>query len=182
MNNLKEWLRARWFNILMLMLLCVIVVALSGCGSNREVIVHEHPGTTVVIDDQTQYLTYRERFGGYTMTPYGYVPIREAGPYGIVTSTPGYTWSKSIYYDQRPEAFGIYPVRRKEIHVITSGSLPASIDYVHIGCSVDAGGQPYLREYQTKITVDGKLVPAYGTACRQPNGDWKLVGGLKPVR
>jgi surface antigen len=32
----------------------------------------------------------------------------------------------------------------------------------------------YCREYQTTITVAGKQEQAYGTACRQPDGSWKL--------
>jgi len=33
----------------------------------------------------------------------------------------------------------------------------------------------YCREYQTTVTVDGKSQKAYGKACRQPDGAWKLV-------
>ena len=33
----------------------------------------------------------------------------------------------------------------------------------------------YCREYQTTVTVGGKTEQAYGTACRQPDGSWKLV-------
>lgn len=36
------------------------------------------------------------------------------------------------------------------------------------------GGQ-YCREYQQTITVGGRTEQAYGTACRQPDGDWKVV-------
>ena len=32
----------------------------------------------------------------------------------------------------------------------------------------------YCREYQTKITVNGKVQSAYGKACRQPDGSWKI--------
>ena len=38
----------------------------------------------------------------------------------------------------------------------------------------DAGGQ-YCREYQEKVVIDGKTSSAYGTACRQPDGSWKIV-------
>ncbi|HEX5362802.1 MAG TPA: RT0821/Lpp0805 family surface protein [Gallionella sp.] len=31
------------------------------------------------------------------------------------------------------------------------------------------------REYQTTVTVSGKKEKAYGTACRQPDGSWKIV-------
>ncbi len=38
----------------------------------------------------------------------------------------------------------------------------------------DATGN-YCREYQTTVTVQGKTEPAFGTACRQPDGSWKIV-------
>jgi len=37
-----------------------------------------------------------------------------------------------------------------------------------------ASGQ-YCREYQQTITVGGKTQQGYGTACRQPDGQWKVV-------
>lgn len=37
----------------------------------------------------------------------------------------------------------------------------------------NAGGQ-YCREYQQTITVGGESHQAYGTACRQPDGSWKI--------
>ena len=33
----------------------------------------------------------------------------------------------------------------------------------------------YCREYQTGIIVGGEEQTAYGTACRQPDGSWKIV-------
>ncbi|NOZ66989.1 MAG: hypothetical protein GXP00_10935 [Alphaproteobacteria bacterium] len=33
----------------------------------------------------------------------------------------------------------------------------------------------YCREYQQTITVGGKTEDAYGKACRQPDGTWKIV-------
>lgn len=33
----------------------------------------------------------------------------------------------------------------------------------------------YCREYQQTITVGGRTEEAYGTACRQPDGTWKVV-------
>ena len=38
----------------------------------------------------------------------------------------------------------------------------------------DAGGA-YCREYQQTISVGGKTERAYGTACRQPDGSWKII-------
>ncbi len=33
----------------------------------------------------------------------------------------------------------------------------------------------YCREYQQTVTIDGKQENSYGTACRQPDGSWKIV-------
>jgi len=33
----------------------------------------------------------------------------------------------------------------------------------------------YCREYQTTVNVGGQNQQAYGTACRQPDGTWKVV-------
>lgn len=38
----------------------------------------------------------------------------------------------------------------------------------------DTTGQ-YCREYQQTVTIAGKEETAYGTACRQPDGSWKIV-------
>lgn len=37
-----------------------------------------------------------------------------------------------------------------------------------------ASGQ-YCREYQQTVTINGEEQQAYGTACRQPDGSWKIV-------
>lgn len=36
------------------------------------------------------------------------------------------------------------------------------------------GSGEYCREYQQTITVGGRTETAYGTACRQPDGAWKI--------
>ncbi|MGE5547886.1 MAG: RT0821/Lpp0805 family surface protein [Solirubrobacterales bacterium] len=33
----------------------------------------------------------------------------------------------------------------------------------------------YCREYQTSVNIDGQIQHAYGTACRQPDGSWRVV-------
>ena len=35
--------------------------------------------------------------------------------------------------------------------------------------------EPYCREFQRKVTIGGKVQNSYGTACMQPDGDWKIV-------
>jgi surface antigen len=37
-----------------------------------------------------------------------------------------------------------------------------------------SGGQ-YCREYQQSVSIGGEEHQAYGTACRQPDGSWKIV-------
>lgn len=37
-----------------------------------------------------------------------------------------------------------------------------------------ARGQP-CREYTTTVTIDGRKQTAYGTACREPDGSWKII-------
>ena len=38
----------------------------------------------------------------------------------------------------------------------------------------DAGGN-YCREFQQTVMIGGQQQQAYGTACRQPDGTWKVV-------
>ncbi len=33
----------------------------------------------------------------------------------------------------------------------------------------------YCREFQQNVTIGGKVQKSYGTACRQPDGQWKIV-------
>ena len=35
----------------------------------------------------------------------------------------------------------------------------------------------YCREYQQSVTIGGQVETAYGTACRQPDGTWKITNG-----
>ena len=34
----------------------------------------------------------------------------------------------------------------------------------------------YCREFQQTVTIDGKQERSYGTACRQPDGSWRIQG------
>jgi surface antigen len=40
--------------------------------------------------------------------------------------------------------------------------------------NVTVQGNEYCREYQTVATINGKKQKMYGTACRQPDGSWKM--------
>jgi surface antigen len=41
--------------------------------------------------------------------------------------------------------------------------------------TVEAAPGQYCREYQQTVTVGGKTEEAFGKACRQPDGSWKIV-------
>ena len=41
--------------------------------------------------------------------------------------------------------------------------------------TVEAAPGQYCREYQQSVTVGGKTEEAFGKACRQPDGSWKIV-------
>ena len=50
----------------------------------------------------------------------------------------------------------------------TSGSVTPIRTYQ------DSAGQ-YCREFDQTVTIGGKPEKSYGTACRQPDGSWKIV-------
>jgi len=42
--------------------------------------------------------------------------------------------------------------------------------------SFTAGNGQQCREFQQTVTIDNKTESAFGTACRQPDGSWKIQG------
>ena len=44
----------------------------------------------------------------------------------------------------------------------------------HSGRVIITKQEEYCREYQQTIVIGGKEQKAYGTACRQPDGSWKI--------
>ena len=54
-----------------------------------------------------------------------------------------------------------------------SGSVKATRD------GMNTSGQ-YCREFQHEVIVAGKREQAYGTACRQPDGSWRVLSSETP--
>ena len=54
-----------------------------------------------------------------------------------------------------------------------ANAKPKSLAAAPPSTSTDAAGP--CREFQTHIIIDGKSEPAHGTACRQPDGTWRVV-------
>lgn len=40
--------------------------------------------------------------------------------------------------------------------------------------NIEVNGNPYCREYRSTANIAGKNQQIYGTACRQPDGTWKM--------
>ncbi|HSR54713.1 MAG TPA: RT0821/Lpp0805 family surface protein [Alphaproteobacteria bacterium] len=51
-----------------------------------------------------------------------------------------------------------------------SGTVTPRRDYY------DPGGR-VCRDYETTVTIDGRTESAYGTACRQADGSWRIMNG-----
>jgi surface antigen len=59
-----------------------------------------------------------------------------------------------------------------------SWSNPDSGNYGHVTptrVGRDTSTGAYCREYQTEVIVGGESQVGYGTACRMPDGDWKIA-------
>lgn len=72
------------------------------------------------------------------------------------------------------------PPRHPAVVVVEPAPLPPPVMVVTPPASTVVA-QPattstaYCREFQTTVLVNGQPQPSYGTACRQPDGAWKIV-------
>ena len=81
-------------------------------------------------------------------------------------------WPVPRHYPRR-EVFVVYPpppppVETRVVYVEPVQAVPASDPFT------DSQGR-YCREYQTIVSVGSTAQPAYGTACRMPDGSWQIV-------
>ena len=83
-------------------------------------------------------------------------------------------WREPVYVmPPPPVVYGYGPpvVYAPPVAYVSPGAVqavPASPDYV------DGAGR-LCREYQTTVTVGGTRQPSYGTACRMPDGSWRIM-------
>ncbi|WP_353859925.1 hypothetical protein [Azospirillum formosense] len=59
--------------------------------------------------------------------------------------------------------------------VVFTEPAPATIAATPTGPAYTARNGQLCREYQTTVMVGGLAQPGYGTACRQPDGSWRVV-------
>ena len=67
---------------------------------------------------------------------------------------------------------------------ILSLALLAAALALPLAANAQTSGQAYCREYQRTIAIDGRPERAYGTACQEPDGNWRVVSedsGQVPV-
>ena len=104
----------------------------------------------------------------YPAYPYAYGPAY-GGRIGI-----GY---RSGYYDawgvslSLPLYFGPRHAPPQPVPVLVPSPAPQVVSR-----QVPADCTP-TREYQTEIVIDGEVVPAWGTACLQADGSWRVLSG-----
>jgi hypothetical protein len=81
------------------------------------------------------------------------------------------------YWHRHPPYYYRHPPRREV--VVVEPAPPVAIapaaPVAAVPAQTAAAPEPYCREYQNVAVVDGKPVKSYGTACRQPDGSWKIV-------
>lgn len=121
---------------------------------------------------------------GYAGYRYGY-PYRHGYPYRYGYPRYGYAPSVSIGYSSFgwSDSWGVglsFPLYIGSRHA----PEPAMVYGPH---RHDPDDRSYIpaprqtcrqeREYQTEIVIGDDVVPAYGTACLQDDGSWKVVSG-----
>jgi hypothetical protein len=85
----------------------------------------------------------------------------------VVYGAPIYAYPPPVYYAPRPVYVAPAPV------YVTPVPAPAPIPApVYVKPVASGTCQPYT----TTVTVDGKKHQVSGTACRQPDGSWRVVG------
>jgi surface antigen len=147
-------------------LFTLVVVALTGCAT-----VESNPKTAI------------GAVGGGTLG--GLIAAAAGGnPAAIAASVVGGILVGGLVgnlLDERDKKMAA-EAERKALETAPSGTSVAwrNPDNGHSGTvtptrTYQTGSGQYCREYQTNVTVGGKSEKAYGTACRQPDGNWKIV-------
>ena len=145
-------------------LLLAGIVAL-GAASSAPAEARSHTHVSIGVGVGAYYPAYRPYYGypvygGYYRDPY-YPPFYYAPRPVVVTPYPTYYGAWDLYdrpYYDRPTVV-TRPVERRIVNTAPSDGIDRS----------------YCREYQSTITVDGKEQPTFGTACKQPDGSWRLI-------
>lgn len=91
---------------------------------------------------------------------------------GLVGNQLGSMWDKLNAEEQRVHS----SIVRESIETsrVGEGHQWYNPDTGHSGRVIITKEEEYCREYQQTVIIGGKEEQAYGTACRQPDGSWKI--------
>lgn len=78
------------------------------------------------------------------------------------------SWGPPSFFAPRPIVYYQEPTVIERRVIIEEPVIRASRGRV-------VSNSPYCREYQRNVTVGNRVQESYGTACRQPDGAWKVV-------
>ena len=120
-------------------------------------------------------------WGGYRYAPawYGYAPYSPAY-YGPVTGSLGLGYAWGGHHDSYGVSLSLPLYLGPRYSAYPAPAPYRSYRYVEPRPSVPATPAPacrQTREYTTRINIGGQVVPAYGTACLQADGSWKIISG-----
>ncbi|MFZ2587674.1 MAG: RT0821/Lpp0805 family surface protein [Alphaproteobacteria bacterium] len=95
-----------------------------------------------------------------------------AGAWAGSAIAKGMTAQDQRYYDNAAYQAQSAPVGKTITWYNPDSGAQGSITPTRVG-QTDSGDS--CREFQQTITIGGKTEKAYGTACKQPNGSWKVM-------
>ncbi len=125
---------------------------------------------------------YRPYYRPYAYAPSYYAPATYGRPYarpyfgpivslGLFPAFVGDTLSyedRGVYYTAYQRALAA-PIGQSIDW--NSGRISGAVTTTRDGWA----GEKYCREFRQNVTIDGRAEEVFGTACRQPDGDWQLV-------
>ena len=113
---------------------------------------------------------YAPQTGYYYPPPGGAYPPAAAAPSAYVPDQPAYAYPAPAAYPQ--PAPGYAPVSTAPIAASPAGTPP--ITYTSKPAFTNSAGQT-CRQYKATDTSGGRAADVYGTACRQGDGQWRVV-------
>lgn len=130
--------------------------ALIGAGLGNSV------GNSLARGDQAYYGQQQgySAPGAYSPSSYTYGPSYSRGPaYGHYDYPPPRRHYREVIYAPPP--------------VYSSQPYYGAPQAAYVPPAQPISGQ-YCREYTSTVEIGGRPVPAFGTACQQPDGSWKM--------
>lgn len=94
------------------------------------------------------------------------------GAYAGTKIAQGMSAQDRGYYDSAATRAATAPVGQQIVWANPNSGTQGTITPVREGRTSDGSA---CREYQQTVTIGGKTEKAYGTACKQADGSWKII-------